>query len=88
MKNIAELHSILAWLCLQTKDSDLIMWFLLQCVKQNVTLRTGFKENKKPPREVYRFGNQDKMIKKFEDNRQFILNFLNGENKNAKTEKT
>jgi len=83
MKNIAELHSILAWLCLQTKDWDLIMWFLLQCVKQNVTLRTGFKDRKKPPREVYRFGKQDKMIKEFLDNRQFILNFLNSGVKNV-----
>ena len=82
MKNTAELHSILAWLCLQTKDWDLIMWFLLQCIKQTVTLRTGFKGKTRPPKEVCRFGKQDKMIKKFEDNRQFILNFQKRKKKN------
>jgi len=83
-----ENHSIIAWLCLYLKDENLTKWFLMQCIKQTITLRIGFKGNKKPPEEVYRYGNQDKMIKEFLDNRQFILDFLNGENKNAKTEKT
>jgi len=82
MRSVSELHSILAWICLQTKDWDLIMWFLLQCVKQTVTLRTGFKGKTRPPKEVCRFGKQDKMIKEFEDNRQFILNFMKRRVKN------
>ena len=71
-----ENYSILAWLCLQLKDENLTKWFLMQCIKQTVTLRCGFKGCKNPPREVCRFGNQDKMIAVFEDNRDFVLGFL------------
>jgi hypothetical protein len=71
-----ELQSILAWLCLFTKDNNLITWFLLQLIKGSYTLRIGFKGKKNPPRIVYRYGNQDKQIAKFLANRQFILDFL------------
>ncbi|MBT0159922.1 hypothetical protein G4O51_08050 [Candidatus Bathyarchaeota archaeon A05DMB-2] len=71
-----ELESILAWLCLFTKDNGLITWFLLQLIKGTYTLRIGFKGKKKPPKIVFRYGNQDKQIKKFLENRDFILNFL------------
>jgi hypothetical protein len=71
-----ELESILAWLCLFTKDNGLITWFLLQLIKCTYTLRIGFKRNKKPPKIVFRYGNQDKQIAKFLENRDFILNFL------------
>lgn len=84
----SENRSIIAWLCMYLKDENLTKWFLMQCIKQTTTLRIGFKGKKKPPKIVYRYGNQDKMIKEFLDNRQFILDFLNEENKNAKTEKT
>lgn len=83
IKSVAELHSIIAWLCLITKDWNLILWFLLQCVKQTITLRNGFKGRIRPPRIVYRYGNQDKMIREFLDNREFILNFLNRDDKNV-----
>ena len=83
----SEIKSILAWLCLQLKDENLTKWFLMQCIKQTFTLRIGFKGKKiRPPKIVYHYGKQDKMIAKFLDNRQFILN-LNGV-KNVKTEKT
>jgi hypothetical protein len=71
-----ELHSILAWLCLFTKDNKLVIWFLLQLIKGTFTLRVGFKKRKKPPRIVYRFGNQNGQIAKFLANRKFILGFL------------
>jgi hypothetical protein len=71
-----ELDSYLAWLCLTVKDFKLIEWYLLQKTKQTYTLRCGFKNRKKPPRIAYRFGNQDKMIAEFLDNRKFILDFL------------
>ena len=71
-----ELNSILAWLCLLTKDNNIIKWFLLQMIKGTYTLRHGFKGRKKPPRIVYRYGNQDKQIAKFLANREFIHNFL------------
>jgi len=71
-----ELDSYLAWLCLTVKDLKLIEWYLLQNAKQTYTLRHGFKGKKKPPRIVFRFGNQDKMIAEFLENREYILNFL------------
>lgn len=71
-----ENHSIIAWLCLYLKDENLTKWFLMQCIKQTITLRIGFKGNKRPPKIVYRFGNQDKMIADFLDNRQFILDLF------------
>jgi hypothetical protein len=71
-----ELQSILAWLCLFTKDNNLITWFLLQLIKGSYTLRIGFKGKKKPPTIIYRYGNQDRQIAKFLANRKFILGFL------------
>jgi hypothetical protein len=75
--NHEELNSILAWLCLFTKDNKLITWFLLQNIKGTYTLRHGFKHKKSCPKIIYKFGNQDKQIEKFLANRNFILNFLN-----------
>jgi hypothetical protein len=71
-----ELQSILAWLCLFTKDNKLITWFLLQLIKGTYSLRFGFKGRIKPPKIVYRWGNQDRQIAKFLENRNFILDFL------------
>jgi hypothetical protein len=80
-----ELESILAWLCLFTKDNGLITWFLLQLIKGTYTLRIGFKGKKKPPKIVYRYPkdgrNQDKQIAKFLENRKFILDSLKELNK-------
>jgi len=73
----SENKSILAWLCLQLKDDNLTKWFLMQCIKQTFTLRIGFKGKKiKPPKIVYRYGNQDKMIAVWLANREPILDFL------------
>ena len=52
------------------------IWMHMQDIKQTDTLRVGFKGKKKPPKTVFKDGNQDKMIAEFEDNRNFILNFL------------
>jgi len=86
-----ELDSYLAWLCLTVKDLKLIEWYLLQNSnpEQAYTLRCGWKNRKKPPKIVFRYGNQDKGIAEFLDNREYILDFTTKEgNKNAKTEKT
>jgi hypothetical protein len=71
-----ELKSILAWLCLFTKDWKLITWFLLQLIKGTWSLRIGFKGKKKPTKIVYRWGSQDRQIARFLENRGFILGFL------------
>jgi hypothetical protein len=78
-----ELNSILAWLCLFTKDNKLITWYLLQNIKSTYTLRLGFKGKKKPPKIVYRYGNQDKQIAKYLSNRAFVLNFLKEESERS-----
>jgi hypothetical protein len=71
-----KLNEALAWLCLFTKDNKLTTWFLLQLIKGTYTLRHGFKGKKRPPKIVYRYGNQDRQIARFLANRQFILDFL------------
>jgi hypothetical protein len=71
-----KLIGILAWLCLYVKDEKLSKWFKMQLIKGTFTLRVGFKKRKKPPRIVYRFGNQDGQIARFLANRKFILDFL------------
>jgi len=69
-------------LCLFTKDTKLITWYLLQNIKGTYTLRLGFKGKKKPPKIVYRFGNQDKQIAAYLSNRDFVFNFLEEESRN------
>lgn len=77
------IDAYLAWLCLEVNDYNLTKWYIMQRIKQTYTLRIGFKGNKNPPKIVFRYGNQDKMIKEFLDNRDFILNFLNAGDKNV-----
>lgn len=48
----------------------------MQLIKQTFTLRYGPKKDKGPPKIIYKFGNQDKQIAKFLDNRNFILKCL------------
>jgi len=48
----------------------------MQKIKRTYSLRIGFKGKKKPPKIIYRWGNQDGQIKKFLENRKFILDFL------------
>jgi hypothetical protein len=45
-------------------------------IKGTYTLRLGFKKRKKPPKIVFRYGNQDKKIKEFLDDGDFTLRFL------------
>jgi hypothetical protein len=71
-----EINRILAWLCLRLKDDNLTKWFFMQLQKGTYTLRIAFKGKKKPPRIVYRYGNQDKQIARYLANREFILDFL------------
>ena len=80
-----ELCSILAWLSLYLKDQNFDKWLKLQLIKGTFTLRHGFKKGKNPPKIVFRYGHQDKMIKQFLANRKFILKFLR-ERSHAKKE--
>ena len=76
-----EFNSILAWLCLHTNDWNLIRWFLMQLIKGTSALRIGFKGKKKPLKIIYRYGNQDRKISMFLENRKFILRFLESSSK-------
>lgn len=76
-----ENKAVKSWLLLHLRVNwDVIghfdWWIHQQDIKETDTLRIGFKGRKKPPREVYRFGNQDKMLAEDEDNRQFVKNFM------------
>jgi hypothetical protein len=75
---LKEINSILAWLCLELKDENLTKWFFMQLQKPTYTLRHGFKGDKRPPVIVWRHGKQNKKIKEFLENRNFVCNFLNG----------
>lgn len=55
----------MAWICLISQNTELIKWFVMQCIKESSTLRISPKEDKKTPRIVYRFGFQSHEIKQF-----------------------
>lgn len=78
---------IMAWVSMESHNVKLKDYVLMQILKGSSTLRISNKGNKPFPRPIFQFGNQDKMIAEFLDNRQFIINFLNGV-RNAKIKKT
>jgi hypothetical protein len=53
---------VVAWVALQSQNSGLIKWLLMQCIKQSSTLRTSPKREKPSPRIVFRCGKQDQQI--------------------------
>ena len=67
--------SVVAQTCLETKSEGMIKWFLLKCRKQESTLRIGSKEEKAPPRVVFRDGKQDGEIRNYLSSREKILSF-------------
>jgi hypothetical protein len=69
---------VLCWIALESGNLNLQKYVLMQGIKQTSTLRVSGKGNKKSPKIVYRYGSQDRQIKKFLDNRNFILDFLGG----------
>jgi len=82
-----ECKSIQSWVYMHIKRNwntieELDNWLHMQDIKQTDSLRIGFKGKKKPPKIVYRWGNQDGQIAKFLENRKFILDFLDSTKKN------
>jgi len=67
---------IMAWVAINSGIQSLKDYALMQCIKRSSTLRISPKENKPAPRIVYRYGKQDKQIKKFLETRAFILKAL------------
>jgi hypothetical protein len=63
---------IMAWVCVESKNTGLIKWFLMQCIKESSTLRVSKKKEKLSPRIVFRYSKQDNEIKRFLKYRKFI----------------
>ena len=62
---------IMNWAALQSKNEALKDYVRMQCIKETSTLRLT------DTKIVFRYGNQNHMIKKFLENKQFIQDFLN-----------
>lgn len=74
------------WLSFISKIESLQWWTMMQCIKGTSTLRTSTKGKKSPLKIVYRYGQQDGQIKKFLENRNFILKLTKEIKKKEKEE--
>jgi len=54
-----------AWVAYLSGNEGLQRWHRMQCIKMKSTLRVGPKNEKKSPRIIKRFGDQDGQIRKF-----------------------
>jgi hypothetical protein len=63
---------IVAHACLDTKNVALIRWFILQCRKEEFTLRISPKGDKPRPRIAYRYGKQNREIRRYLQYRRLI----------------
>jgi hypothetical protein len=68
--------SIVAWTCIETGHKGLNKWFLLQCIKQEPTLRVSWKGSKPPPRIAYRRGAQKEQIRSYLQHRRRVKNVV------------
>jgi hypothetical protein len=67
---------IVAWVSLLSGNGKLKTYLLMQCIKQSSTLRVSTRGERHSPRIVYRFGKQDKQIKKFLSERRRIKGII------------
>lgn len=67
---------VVAWVALQSKNKGLEKWLVMQCIKENSTLRISSKKEKSSPRLVSRFAKQDNQIKQYLEWRRFIKKFF------------
>ena len=56
---------IVCWVAMMSQIKSLIMYALMQGIKESSTLRIGPKGHKPRPRIIYRWGKQDGQIKKY-----------------------
>ena len=63
---------VVAWVGLQSKNEGLRKWLLMQCIKENSTLRISSKKEKPMPRIVHHYRNQSTQIRNYLEWRQFI----------------
>jgi hypothetical protein len=69
------------WVGLESGNLNLQKYVRMQCIKKTSTVRISNKGNKPIPKIVFRFGNQNRQIKKFLETRTFILSFLEQQEK-------
>jgi hypothetical protein len=65
-----------AWLALESGNENLRRYAMMQDIKESSTLRISKKGNKPIPKIVFRYGLQDKQVKRFLETRKLILGFL------------
>jgi hypothetical protein len=72
---------IMNWLALEvgleSGNENVRRYVNMQCIKENSTVRISRKDKKSPPKVIFRYGSQDKQIRKFLATRRFLLWFLN-----------
>jgi hypothetical protein len=69
----AENIMIMCWVALESQLQKLKDYVILQGRKGASTLRISSKGEKAPPKIVYRYGNQDNMIKEFLEKRKDLI---------------
>lgn len=72
----SENMKVVAWVSLQSRILKLEKWFLMQCIKEESTLRVSPKRQKLSPRIVFRYGKQDGEIEEFLCYRRRIKRFV------------
>ena len=56
---------VVAWVALESKNPKLQRYLIMQCIKESSTLRISLKNEKSPPRIVFRYGMQNHEIRSF-----------------------
>jgi hypothetical protein len=67
---------IVAWVALESGNSKLQRYLVMQCIKESSTLRLTSKKEKPTPRIVYRFGRQSGEINNFLKMRSLVRQIL------------
>lgn len=62
----------MAWVVLYSHNPELEKWFLMQCIKEEPTLRVSAKGKKPPPRVVFRRWGQKGQVRGFLNYRRLI----------------
>lgn len=67
---------IMNWVVLESGNENLQKYVRMQCIKETSTLRISRKGKRPIPKIAFRYGLQDKQIKKFLETRKLVLAFL------------
>ena len=67
---------VMNWVGLESGNVNLQKYVRMQCIKQTSTARFSVKDKKPIPKIVFRFGSQDRQVKKFLATRRFLLDSL------------